>query len=316
MELSVFFAGTAGSVPSAYRGLPATLITAGGYKVLFDCGEGTQRQLQRSVGLVEVDAVFITHFHADHWLGLPGMLKTFDLRGRERPLAVYGPPGIKEMLKPLQTVFGNVSYEQTTSEVVDGEEVDFGAFYVQGFEVDHRGMSLGYSLIERDRPGRFDPELAEKLGAQPGPEFGQLQAGKSVRGIDPNRVVGPDRSGRRVVLTGDTSPCPRVLREASCADLLIHEATFLNEDSERAAKTGHSTAVQAAKVAETAEVELLALNHISTRYDGRDMEREARSVFKNTVVPRDFDTIDIPLPERDGPKLTIWRDRVSAERDR
>ena len=306
MDLSIFFAGTAGSVPSAGRGLPALLIRRGADRILIDCGEGTQRQLVRSVGLTDVTDVFLTHLHADHWLGLPGMLKSFELRDRERPLTVHGPPGTTALLERLRPVFGRPRYGLTLRDLEPGEAVRRGDLEILPFAVRHRGLAFGYALVEDDRPGRFDAELAERLGVTPGPDFGRLQRGETVAGVLPEQVVGESRAGRRVVISGDTAPTDAVVVAAHGADVLVHEATFMDEDADRAALTLHSTARQAAHVAADAEVRLLALTHLSSRYAGGQIRDEARAVFPDTEVPRDFDTIEVPFPEKGPPVLERW----------
>jgi ribonuclease Z len=303
MDLSLFFAGTAGSVPTARRGLPALLLRAGGDRILFDCGEGTQQQLLRSVGLPELDVIFITHYHLDHWLGIIGILKTFDLRGRERPLTVYGPPGLKALLDAMRPAWGRVTYPLSLEELDPHEEVAFDGYVVAPFPVEHRVRAYGYSFAEDDRPGRFDAETAARLGVTPGPDFGRLQAGETVNGVTPDQVLGEPRRGRRIVYSGDTAPCQATEVFAHEADLLVHEATFLDDELARARETGHSTARQAAEVASAAGVKLLALTHLSTRYFPRDIRDEARAVFPDTLVPRDFDTIEVPFPERGDPHL-------------
>jgi len=303
MDLSLFFAGTAGSVPTARRGLPALLLRAGGDRILFDCGEGTQQQLLRSVGLPELDVVFLTHYHLDHWLGIIGILKTFDLRGRDRPLTIYGPPGLKALLDAMRPAWGRVTYPLSLEELDPHEEVAFDGYVVAPFPVEHRVRAYGYSFAEDDRPGRFDAETAARLGVTPGPDFGRLQAGETVNGVTPDQVLGEPRRGRRIVYTGDTAPCQATEVFAHEADLLVHEATFLDEELARARETGHSTARQAAEVATAAGVKLLALTHLSTRYFPRDIRDEARAVFPDTLVPRDFDTIEVPFPERGDPHL-------------
>jgi ribonuclease Z len=303
MDLSLFFAGTAGSVPTARRGLPALLLRAGGDRILFDCGEGTQQQLLRSVGLPELDVIFITHYHLDHWLGIIGILKTFDLRGRERPLTVYGPPGLKALLDAMRPAWGRVTYPLSLEELDPHEEVAFDGYVVAPFPVEHRVRAYGYSFAENDRPGRFDAETATRLGVTPGPDFGRLQAGETVNGVTPDQVLGEPRRGRRIVYTGDTTPCQATEVFAHEADLLVHEATFLDDELARARDTGHSTARQAAEVASAAGVKLLALTHLSTRYFPRDIRDEARAVFPDALVPRDFDTIEVPFPERGEPHL-------------
>ena len=306
MDLSLFFAGTAGSVPSARRGLPALLVKRGGERILIDCGEGTQRQLVRSVGLADLTDVFLTHLHADHWLGLPGMLKSFELRDRDKPLTIHGPPGTTALLERLRPVYGRPRYGLTIRDLEPDEAVRRDDLQIVPFAVRHRGTAFGYVLAEDARPGRLDAELAARLGVTPGPDFGRLQRGETIEGVAPERVMGQARPGRRVVVTGDTAPTDAVVVAAHRADLLVHEATFLHEDAERAAATLHSTARQAAQVAADAEVRLLALVHISSRYSGGEIRDEARAVFADTEVPRDFDTIEVPLPERGGPELVRW----------
>jgi ribonuclease Z len=313
MDLSIFFAGTAGSVPSARRGLPALLLRRGGDRVLFDCGEGTQRQLIRSAGLPDLTHVFLTHHHADHWLGLPGMLKSFELRDRDRPLTVFGPPGTVRLMEAMRIVYGRLRYPFSVRELDPHEEVHFDDWSVTPFNVRHRGVAFGYAIVEDPRPGRFDAQLAEELGVTPGPDFGRLQRGETVNGVAPEQVVGPGRAGRKVVISGDTAPSETVAVAAYQADVLVHEATFTEEERDRALQTQHSTARQAAALARDAEVRLLALTHLSTRYGGGEIRDEARSVFEPTVVPRDFDSIDVPFPEKGEPELVRWApERASA----
>lgn len=313
MDLSLFFAGTAGSIPSARRGLPALLVRRGADRILFDCGEGTQRQLVASVGLTELTEVFLTHLHADHWLGLPGLLKTFDLRGRERPLTVHGPRGVRELLVLALRAAGRVAFELEIVELEAGEMLVRDGYRIATVPVAHRVPAFGYVLFEDHRPGVFDPGAAQRLGLVAGPEFGRVQRGETVRGVAPEQVLGPPRPGRKVVLSGDTAPCDRLRIAAHEADLLVHEATFAEEERERAAETGHSTAGQAAALARDAGVVMLALNHFSTRYPVGVLRDEARSVFARTVLPRDFDTIEIPFPERGAPQLVRWDERTHPE---
>ena len=302
MDLDVLFIGTAGSAPTARRSLPATIVRRGGDRLLFDCGEGTQRQLLRSIGLVELEEVFITHFHADHWLGLPGMLKTFSLRGRDRGLTVYGPPGLKALFKAMNVVIGKTTYQLDLVELEPGQELQRDGYLIAPFAVEHRVTAYGYAIVEQERPGRFDEAKARELGVTPGPDYGRLQRGEAVGDVQPDQVLGPARPGRKVVLTGDTRPCEMTRVIAHGADLLVHEATFTEEDAERAAETSHSTAAAAARLAAEAEVKMLALTHVSPRYSGGELRDEARGQFGNTIVPRDFDSVEIPLPER-GPAI-------------
>jgi ribonuclease Z len=303
MDLSLFFAGTAGSVPTARRGLPALLLRAGGDRLLFDCGEGTQQQLLRSIGLPELDAVFLTHYHLDHWLGLVGMLKTFDLRARERALTLHGPPGLRALLGGLRPVLGRVGYPLELVELEPHDELRFGSYTVTCFPVKHRVEAFGYAFVEDERPGRFDADAARALGIAEGPDFGRLQRGEAVDGVRPDQVMGGRRPGRRIVISGDTAPCQTVEVYAHDADVLVHEATFLEDQRARARETGHSTARQAAEIGRDAGVRLLALTHLSTRYFPRDVRAEAQALFASAIVPRDFDAIDVPFPERGEPQL-------------
>jgi ribonuclease Z len=306
MELSIFFAGTAGSIPTARRGLPSILVRRGGDRILFDCGEGTQRQLVSSVGLADLTEIFLTHFHADHWLGLPGMLKTFDLRGRERPLTIHGPAGLQALLGLVLRMGGRVGFPLDLVELAPGDVLERDGYRIAPVEVSHRGPAFGYVLYEDERPGVFDPEAAVRLGLQPGPEFGRVQRGETIRGVRPEQVMGETRPGRKLLLSGDTKPCESVRIAAHRADVLVHEATFAEEERERAAENGHSTARQAAEIARDADVAMLALNHVSTRHPLKLLRDEARVVFTPTVVPRDFDTIEIPFAERGEPRLVRW----------
>ncbi|MFL5826265.1 MAG: ribonuclease Z [Thermoleophilaceae bacterium] len=301
MDLDVLFLGTAGSAPTARRGLPATLIRRGGERLLFDCGEGTQRQLLRSVGLLDLEEVFISHFHADHFLGLPGLLKTYSLRGRDTQLTLHGPPGLLGLVEVLTPVIGKLSFPVIINEIAANEQLERDGYRIAAFEVAHRVSAYGYALIEDERPGRFDEARARQLGVTPGPDFGRLQRGEAVGDVRPEQVLGEPRRGRKVVLTGDTGPSEMTEIVAHGADLLVHEATFSAEEAERARETGHTTAQDAAAIAERAGVAMLALTHISQRYAGGEIRDEARAVFENTIVPRDFDRVEIPFPERGGP---------------
>jgi ribonuclease Z len=309
VDLDVVFFGTAGSMPTAQRAPSAVLIRRGGDKLLFDCGEGTQRQMLRStVGLVELREIFLTHYHADHYLGLPGMLKTFALRGREVPMTIYGPPGLSDLFAALRRIFGKLTYPYELVTVRPGDVLGRGEYRLEAFEPNHGLASVGWALVEEPRPGRFDAEAAEAFAIPIGPERGALQRGEAVtlpdgRVLTPDLVVGEPRPGRKVVLTGDTAPSPNVAEISRGADVLVHEATFAEEERERAQETMHSTATDAAEIARDAEVSLLALTHLSSRYFGPEIAREARAIFPDTVVPRDFDVIEVPFPERGPPRL-------------
>jgi ribonuclease Z len=307
MDLSVAFLGTGGAVPSARRSTASLLVSRGGERLLFDCGEGTQRQMQRSLGLVQVDSIFFTHFHADHFLGLPGLLKTYDLTEREAPLTVYGPRGLVDLFKSLSRVIGRVGYKLDLVELDAGDAIPLDGAEVRAFPVEHGVRAHGYALVEEERPGRFDPEAAQRLGVEEGPDFARLQRGEPVEGsagpVAPGDVMGESRPGRTIVITGDTAPCHATVEAAQGAELLVHDASFAEEEAQRAADTGHSTVGQAAAVAREADVELLALVHISSRYHVGKVLEEAKEVFDPSVAPKDFDLVEIPFPEKGTPTL-------------
>ncbi len=307
MDLDVVFLGTAASVPSAGRGLSSVLIRRGGDRILIDCGEGTQRQLMRSTGLADLDVILITHLHADHVLGLPGLVKTFGLRDRDKPLVIAGPAALQQFWNAMRrTVIGTLPYDVEIVPVHHEVAWRGDGYRVEAVPTEHGVPSVGYVLIEDDRPGRFDADRARELGVTDVRDYGVLQRGGDVPAVDgrivrPADVLGEHRHGRKVVYTGDTAACGAVRDAARDATLLVHEATFLLEDSERARMTRHSTAHDAALTAAAANVQLLALTHVSTRYAPAALAEEAASVFPDVVVARDFDRIDLPFPERGGP---------------
>ena len=256
----------------------------GGERLLVDCAEGTQRQLLVSaVGLVELHEVFLTHYHADHYLGLPGMLKTFALRGRETPITIYGPAGLRDLFGSLRRIFGRLTYPYELVELSPGDGLARDGYALETFAVDHGVSAIGYALVEADRPGRFEVETADALGVPNGPERGALQHGEEVtladgRVVRPNEVLGPPRTGRRLVISGDTAPTALLLvAAAGGATLLVHEATFLEDERERARDTSHSTAVDAASIARDAGVND-ARPHTSLEPVLRGAMRHARHV--------------------------------------
>jgi ribonuclease Z len=304
MDLQICFLGTAGAVPTPSRNLSATLLQRGPDQFLVDCGEGTQRQLIREgSGIHDISHVLLTHMHADHYLGLPGLLKTWDLWGRTLPVAVYGPRGLFDFLDVLKRIIGKVHYPLTWHEIRPGEAIVFEDYRWEAISTDHRISSVGYRLVEDPRPGRFDPDRARELGIEPGPDFGRLQRGERVlardgREVAPDEVMGDMRRGRTVVLTGDTRPSPRVVEAARGADVLVHDATFVEDERERARETHHSTAREAATVALEAGVSRLVLTHSSFRYPGKRILAEAQEVFPDSWMPSDHDRVIIPLPEK------------------
>ncbi|QCC50739.1 ribonuclease Z [Halapricum salinum] len=305
--MRVTFLGTSGAVPTVERNPSAVLLRREGERLLFDCGEGTQRQMMRYSTGFGISHIFVTHLHADHVLGIPGLLQTLDFNDRTEPLAIHAPQGTRRRLEDLITAAGDrPTYPLRINQVQPGETVlDREDYRVEAFETDHRTTSVGYALVEDDRKGRFDREKAEEeLGLPPGPEYSKLHAGEPVehdgRTIRPEQIVGPPRPGRRVVYTGDTRPTAATVEAATDADLLIHEATFAEDRRDRAGQTGHTTAKQAAELANRAGAKQLVLTHISTRYAGNSdqLEREAREVFEgdHAEVADDGLKLDVPFP--------------------
>jgi ribonuclease Z len=304
MDMQVIFLGTAGSIPTTQRALPAVAIKRKNELILFDCGEGVQRQMIRAkVGFLKKTKVFITHMHGDHVLGLPGLMQTMSLLDRQKELEVYGPTGIRAFIEAIkQTVQFALTFPIQVKEIIaEGVVCEEKEYNVQAVWANHVVPSLAYALIEKPRPGRFNKETAEKLGVPEGPLWSKLQHGENVRLpngkiIKPEEVLGKPRRGRKVVYTGDTRPSKALVQLADCADLLIHEATFDDELAERAKEDGHSTPKDAAKTARKAEVRRLVLTHISARYKAPDVLLEqARKTFKNVDVAEDFMRIELPL---------------------
>ncbi len=307
MSLSLRFLGTSASRPTVERGVAALSLTREGETMLFDCGEGTQRQMMRwGVGFTLGD-IFFTHFHTDHFLGVLGLLKTLSLSAREAPLRLWGPKGAQSLLRRAEGL-GNekLTFPLTVTDLEPGAVIPRKDYEIRTFAADHRnGAALGYALVEHDRLGRFDPEHAKALGIPEGPLWGKIHKGESVtledgRVIAPETLVGPTRSGRTVVITGDTRPCAATIEAAHGADLLVHEATFGDEEAARAAETMHSTAREAAQVARMAGVRVLVLTHFSARYsrDAAELGREAREEFTGEIVLA-RDGLEIEVPFRD-----------------
>lgn len=304
MDIALTFLGTAGAVPTPQRNLSATLLQRGSDRILVDCGEGTQRQLIRAaVGLTQIQTILLTHLHADHYLGLPGMLKTWDLWGRTDPVDIHGPRGLLDLVELLRRIIGRTDFPVHWHEHRAGDVLSMEGARLVAVGTDHRIPSLGWLLAEEDRPGRFDVATARRLGVTDGPDCGRLQRGESVtardgRVVQPSEVLGPPRPGRRIVLTGDTRPCNAVIEAAAGADLLVHDSTFTTAEQQRAEETYHSTAREAALVAKVAGVRRLALTHLSYRHHPRDLHAEAREVFPDCVLPADLDRMIVPFPEK------------------
>ncbi|HUL02820.1 MAG TPA: ribonuclease Z [Gemmatimonadales bacterium] len=309
--LSVTFLGTSAARPTVERNVSALAFEREGETLLFECGEGTQRQMMRYGVSFALSEIFFTHFHADHFLGVIGLIRTLGLQGREEPMRLYGPRGAKKVLtQAISLGVERVPFGVEIEEVKEGEVVKVGGggtrngYEIRVFPTEHGGGSVGYAIQEHERLGRFDPEKARALGVPEGPLWGKLQRSETVtlpdgRTVGPEGIVGAKRPGRLVVITGDTRPCGAVVDAARGADLLIHEATFGEEEKERAKETGHSTAKEAAQVAFAAQARRLVLNHVSARYSisAEELVKEAREVFKETVVARDGMVVEVPYSE-------------------
>ena len=306
MSLCLRFLGTSAARPTVERNVSSIALLREGEAFLFDCGEGTQRQMMRYGITFNLDDIFFTHFHTDHLIGIVGLLRTMSLQGRTEPLRLWGPTGADRMLRRAESL-GNerLAFGLEIRELAAGAAIPRKGYLIHTFALDHRGPpSIGYSIVEEERRGRFNPELAAELGIPEGPLWGKIHRGESVtlddgRVIDPSVLVGETRPGRRVVITGDTRPCAETILAAQGADLLVHESTFADEEAARAVETGHSTAREAAQVAKMAGVKQLILTHVSARYtrDARELEEEARSVFPAVRVARDGMEIEVPFRE-------------------
>lgn len=302
-QLSIIFLGTGGSWPTVHRNVTSIAIKRGGEILLFDCGEGTQRQFQKSnLSYMQISKIFITHFHGDHFLGLPGLFQTMQLNDRDKPVYLYGPKGIEKLTTQLLSLgYFRPAYEIIPHEVTRGDELRFEDYSIYVGAVHHNVPAVSYCVQEHDRPGKFDKPKALKLGIPEGPLFSKLQHGQTItlahaRKITPHMVLGPARNGRKIVISGDTQPCEAMIAFSKDADVLVHEATFDSELTDIAKEYGHTTAAQAAEIAKKANVETLFLVHISPRYlDPRILENDARKIFPHSFVPGDFQEIDVKL---------------------
>ena len=303
--LSVTFLGTGAACPTVDRNVAALAVQREGETILFDCGEGTQRQMMRYGVGFSFTEVFFTHFHADHMLGITGLLRTMGLQDRSAPVTLYGPPGAQRILGAAMSL--GIERNKFPVEVVEiraGDRLRRDEYDIVVFETEHRADTVGYALAEHTRLGRFHPDRARELGVPEGPLWGRLHKGETVtlddgRTVSPPDLVGAPRRGRTLVYSGDTRPHLALLEAARGADLLIHEATFGGDEAERAVETGHSTAAEAARVALEAGVRRLVLTHISPRYtrDAPELLAEARAVFPETMIARDGMTVEVPFVE-------------------
>ncbi len=314
--LTVTFLGTSAARPTVERNVSGLAIHREGETMLFECGEGTQRQMMRFGVSFALSEIFFTHFHADHFLGVIGLIRTLGLQGRPEPLFLYGPKGAKKVLgEAIKLGVERAPFPIEITEVQAGGVVhgpkghgarstERDGYEIRAFATEHGGGSVGYALREFERRGRFDVEKAKAAGIPEGPLWGKLAKGETVgladgRMVGPEGLVGPTRPGRLVVFTGDTRPSASVIDAAKGADLLIHEATFGEEEKVRAKETGHSTAREAAQVALAAGVKKLVLSHVSARYSisADELVKEAREVFPNVSVAKDGMEVEVPFTE-------------------
>jgi ribonuclease Z len=301
--LRVIFLGTGGSLPTRNRNPSAIMVNREGELLLFDCGEGTQQQMMRArTGMKNLTAIFISHFHADHFLGIPGLIQTMSFLGRKEPLLIYGPEGTREFTELFKAFgFFNFKYEIYGIQLKPGEVVERKDYVIRALKTEHSIPSLGYALIENPRLGRFNREKAVELGVPPGPLFAELQKGNSLevdgRLVKPEDVIGPSRPGRTIVYTGDTRPCESILKASGDADLLIHDCSFSDEMKDWAEESGHSTAGEVATLAKKAGVRKLVLTHISSRYtdDVGPILTDSKRIFENLIVAEDLMDIEIPF---------------------
>ena len=304
MSLALKFLGTSAARPTVERNVSSLALVREGETLLFDCGEGTQRQMMRYGITFALDDIFFTHFHGDHVIGAIGLFRTLALQGRTETMRLWGPKGAKRMLNDA-VKFGTdrIPFPVEITELEPGQSVKRSGYAIVPFAAEHGGApSLGYSLVEEARKGEFHPDIARELNIPEGPLWGKLHKGETVtledgRTVAPSALVGPPRPGRRVVLTGDTRPCDATVEAARGADVLVHEATFGDEEAERAAETDHTTARQAAQIAAKAGVRQLVLTHLSARYsnDAQTLLKEAREEFENVIVARDGLEVEVPF---------------------
>jgi ribonuclease Z len=302
-QLQLIFLGTGGSWPSVKRNVSSIAIKRGSEILLFDCGEGTQRQFQKShLSYMQIKNIFITHYHGDHFLGLPGLIQTMQLNDRDIPLHIYGPEGIHDLVNDVVSLgYFKPTYEILSHEVADSDIVDFKEFEIHVLKVSHGVPSLAYSLVEKERPGKFNKPKALELNIPEGPLFSKLQKGQTIKlkdgtEIHPEMVMGPKRPGRKIVYSGDTRPVETMIEFAKHADVLIHEGTFDSSLNDISYQYGHSTVEEAAIIAKNAEVKMLFITHISPRYyESEDLKKEAEKKFNKVIIPKDFDTFTIPL---------------------
>jgi ribonuclease Z len=298
-RMELVFLGTSSAIPTEYRNHSAIALKAFGEIMLFDCGEGTQLQMSKAkISPMKISKIFLTHYHGDHILGLPGIIQSIAFRGRKEPLHIFGPKGLVGIINAIRNLgYFSLPFEIYIHEVDEGIILEEENYIISCSKMSHSVIDFAYSITEKRRP-KFIREKAIALGIKPGPDFGKLQQGVTVKVGDktilPEQVLGEERKGRKIVYSGDTSPNERMIKFAEDADILIHESTFEGKYGDKSYETGHSTAVQAAEIAKKANVRKLILTHVSTRYKKSDkLEKEAKEIFENSQVAEDFMQIEV-----------------------
>ena len=297
--MEITFLGTSSAVPSKHRNHTAIVLKHFGEVLLFDCGEGTQRQLTYAkISPMKIDKIFITHYHGDHILGLAGLIQSMGFRGRSEDLDIYGPKGLNKLINAISNIgFFQINFQIITHEIGEGIVLETDEYIIKSIIAEHNIDNLAYSIYEKKKP-RFLREKAIELGVPVGPAFGKLHNGEEVeingKIIKPEQVLGEPRIGQKVTYSGDTRPCEKMIELAQGSDVLIHEATYEHEDQDKAIENCHSTSKEAAEIAKEANVKLLVLTHISTRYTTDiNIKEEAKEIFENTVVANDFTELNI-----------------------
>jgi ribonuclease Z len=303
--LRIIFLGTGGTLPTKNRNPSAIFINREGETMLFDCGEGTQQQMMRAKTGMKVSSIFITHFHADHFLGIPGLIQTMSFNGRTEPLDIYGPTWTKQMVNIMRELgYYKLGFEIKAHELEGGDILDKGEYSIKAVTTEHSVPSLGYVLEEKSRTGRFNREKAIELGVPVGHMFSKLQKGETItvkgRMIKPSQVIGYNRPGRKIVYSGDTRPCDTIVRESVGADLLIHDGTLADDLHEWAIETKHSTTAEAAQIAKKANVLQLILTHFSSRYseNAEPLLLDAKGIFENTMLAEELMEIEIKFRDK------------------
>ena len=305
MNLEAFVLGCGGMMPLPYRHLTSVLLRRDGDLFLFDCGEGTQVSLKRlNLKWKKIDAIFISHTHADHVTGLPGMLMLSAQVDRTEPLYIYGPPKVREYVETSRQVLDMyINYPIIIKEITAPCVVHEGKdFYIRAFPLSHTKTCVGYTLEELDRPGEFNPQKAESLGIPRGPLWGKLQKGEEVTSADgkiikPSDVTGAKRSGRKFSFVTDTQYLPSIAREVQGSDLLICEGMFADDCEDQAKEKKHMTARQAATIARDSASSRMAMIHYSPRYTDRELDvllKQAQEVYPKAELTKDRMIFDIP----------------------